>query len=128
MTSSSSSSTNTTTELSAYFNHKLFRSPVPIDLLYTLLDQIAIKKTKYYILDENCFRSLLYKPELYHAFVNDVSPFYHTSKAFYITRTHETINSFMTAINQICKHQGVQVEHKPIYRDGIKTHEYYIYY
>ena len=94
--------------------------------LYNLLETICIKTPKYYIFDQNAFRKLQYKTEIYQAFVETIRPYYHGSKSHYITRHHDTMNSFMTVMKQICKQHHIEVEHKLLYRHSYKEHEFYI--
>lgn len=109
-----------------YVHEKIFKEKVPLSILFTLLESICTKKHKYYIFDENAFRSLQYNKQLYESFIKTVLPCYHSSKKFYATRKHETISSFMTVVNQICKQHDIEITHKIFYRDNVKQHEFRI--
>jgi hypothetical protein len=90
--------------------HDIFKSPVPMETLYEFLDKFCIKnakcKNKYYLLDATAFRKIQYHITWYNSFVQQIAPYYHTSKQMYLTRPL-TYNNLVTIIRQICKMNDV---------------------
>ena len=64
---------------------QIFRKPVPKELLFELLDKICIKTDKYYLIDTNSYRKLIFYN--YHTdFCTSLKEYYNLSKQFYIER------------------------------------------
>ena len=85
----------------------VFSSHVPIDVLFEVLEQICIKKDKYYLMDFNAFRLLKYR-NLY--------------------PRELTYNSFATIIRQICRINRVTFDTKFNYQHSMYNIDYFIYY
>lgn len=79
----------------------LFLKQVPISLLFDLLEKICSKTDHFYMIDMNAYRKMLFH-ELHIAFCDNLSPYYHISKRYYLTR-ELTYNSFTNIVRQICK-------------------------
>lgn len=78
------------------------------DVLYNLLDQICLKKEKYYFLDETAYRKMLFH-NLHTDFIETLRPHYHNAKVFYLDREF-TYNSFTNIVRQVCKHLKIGFE------------------
>jgi hypothetical protein len=104
----------------------IFKSQVDIGIVYDLLDQIATKLDKWYVIDATCFRLLKFHSDtLYANFVERLMPHYHLSKQFYLTR-ELTYNSFTTIIRQICNINGVVFERKNRYNQSMFSTDYFV--
>jgi hypothetical protein len=63
--------------------NQIFKQKVPDELLYLLLDKICLKTEKYYLIDMNSYRKMMfhnYNVE----FCNQLTDYYHNGKLFYI--------------------------------------------
>ena len=79
----------------------LFLKQVPMSLLIDLLEKICSKTDHFYMIDMNAYRKMIFH-ELHIAFCENLTPYYHISKRYYLTR-ELTYNSFTNIIRQICK-------------------------
>jgi hypothetical protein len=104
----------------------LFRSHIPIDYLYDVLEKICVKKEKYYIIDFNSYRLLQFH-DLYADFAERIIQAYKPSKQKYVTRTL-TYNSFVTIVRHICRINGIPFDTKFNYQYSLYNIDYYIYY
>jgi hypothetical protein len=104
----------------------VFSSHVPIEVLFEVLEQICIKKDKYYLMDFNAFRLLKYR-NLYPEFASIILPAYRPSKQYFVTR-ELTYNSFATIIRQICRINRVTFDTKFNYQHSMYNIDYFIYY
>ena len=104
----------------------LFRSHIPIDYLYDVLEKICVKKEKYYIIDFNSYRLLQFH-DLYTNFAEQIIQAYKPSKQKYVTRTL-TYNSFVTIVRHICRINGIPFDTKFNYQYSLYNIDYYIYF
>jgi len=104
----------------------LFRSHIPIDYLYDVLEKICVKKEKYYIIDFNSYRLLQFH-DLYTDFAERIIQAYKPSKQKYVTRTL-TYNSFVTIVRHICRINGIPFDTKFNYQYSLYNIDYYIYF
>ena len=79
---------------------QIFKVHVPNELLIKLLDDIAIKSEKCYVLNNNSYKKGMFNDTITN-FINECKPYYHLSKRKYLERK-PTYNSFITIIRQIC--------------------------
>jgi len=105
---------------------QLFCRPVDINILFDLLDKICLKKEKYYVVDNNAFRKLVFH-KYHEAFFNDIIGYYHISKQFYVTRKL-TYKSFTNIVRQICKVNNIMFTSEIKYSDSDYTIDYYIFF
>lgn len=106
--------------------YQLFRKQVPKEILLDLLELICLKTDKYYLVDMNAFKILLYKN--YHTdFINTMCEYYHSSKQYYVTREF-TYKSFVTVIRQICKSNNISYLSKMKYEKSDYNIDYFIYF
>lgn len=70
------------------------------DLLLNLLNQICNNDQQYYIINKTVFKSAIYN-NLLSPFYQQLIPYYHKSKLFYINRPLNYKN-FLTIIRQLC--------------------------
>ena len=105
---------------------QIFRENVPISLLNDLLEKICLKTEKYYLIDNNAFRKLVFHKH-HESFLDTILPFYQESKKFYVTRKF-TYNSFVNIVRQICKSNDVMFTSKIKYNESKYNIDYFIYY
>ena len=107
-------------------NKQLFRKLLPNNIIFELLDNICLKKEKYYIIDINSFKKMIFH-NLHTEFIKTLKEYYHTSKQFYITRDF-SFNSFTNIIRQICKNNNIMFSSNIRYSESNYNIEYYIYF
>jgi hypothetical protein len=104
---------------------QIFKKEIPIQLLYDLLEKICAKNDKYYMVDLNAYKKMLFHG--YHTeFLNILVGYYHSSKRYYAER-ELTFNAFTTIIRQICKSNTVQFTSQIKYNSSKYNIEYLIY-
>jgi hypothetical protein len=105
---------------------QIFRKLVNPDTLYEILEQICLKTDKYYLIDINAYRKIIFYN--YHTnFCESLKEYYHTSKLFYIERKF-TYNSFINIVRQICKSNNAMFSSQIKYNDSEYNIDYFIYY
>jgi len=105
---------------------QIFKSPIPNDLIINLLDEIAIKTEKCYILNNNAYKKGIYN-EIIPTFINECKQYYHLSKRKYLERKI-TYNSFMTIVRQICNFNKITYTSQIKYDKSSYDIIYYIYF
>jgi len=105
---------------------QIFRKPVPKETLFELLDKICLKTEKYYLIDKNAYRKLLFY-NLYSEFCDTLKDYYHLGKRVYIERK-STYNSFITIVRQICKCCNVMYTSQIKYNESKYNIDYFVYF
>jgi hypothetical protein len=105
---------------------QIFRKEIPNDILFNLLEQICLKTTKYYLIDINTYKKLLYH-NLHIPFLDSLIDYYHESKRFYIKR-NVSYNSFINIIRQICKNNNIVFSSQIKYNKSKYNIDYFIFY
>lgn len=106
-------------------NSQLFKTQVPNNTLFDLLDKICQKTDKHYYLDQNAFRKMLFHG-YEKSFLDDIKNYYYSSKQFYITRAL-SYKSFTNVIRQICKHNNILFNSSIRYNDSKYSINFFIY-
>jgi len=106
--------------------NQIFKKNIPVDILYELLEKICVKNEKYYLVDHNSYKKMLYH-HFYDEFCEKILEYYHVSKQFYLTRKL-TYNSFTNIIRQICKSNNIMFTSNIIYNKSLYNIQYLIYY
>lgn len=105
---------------------QIFKNQVPIEILHELLEPVCLKTDKYYLIDLNAYRKIVFHD--YHtSFCNKIKEYYHASKQFYIERKF-TYNSFINIVRQICKSNNIMFSSQIRYNDSEYNIDYFIYY
>jgi len=105
---------------------QIFKSDVPNSSLFEFLDKICFKTDKYYLIDLNAYKKMLFYN--YHVdFFEYLKPYYHLSKQFYLERKI-SYNSFTNIIRQICKHNNIMFTSQIKYNESKYNIDYFIYY
>ena len=105
---------------------QIFRKNVPPNLLFDLLEIICLKTDKYYVIDLNAYRKLIFH-DLHTKLANDMLEYYHVSKQFYATRKM-TYTSFINIVRHICKNSNIMYSSQMRYNESKYNINYYIYY
>jgi hypothetical protein len=105
---------------------QIFKKDVPIIVLYDLLDQVCLKTNKYYVIDMNSYKKLLFY-NLDERFSEIMLEYYHTSKQFYVTRKM-TYNSFINIVRHICKYANIMYTSQLKYNESKYNIVYHIYF
>jgi hypothetical protein len=105
---------------------QIFKVLVPPDFLFELLDKICLKTDKYYLIDNNAYRKMIFNN--YHVdFCNKLKPYYHLGKRNYIDRKM-TYNSFTTIIRQLCKGSNVMYTSQIKYNESKYNIDYFVFF
>ena len=105
---------------------QIFRNFVPIHILFEILEEVCLKTDKYYLVDMNSYKKLIYK-DLHTKLTNSIVEYYHSSKQFYVTRKM-TYNSFTNIIRQICKTNNVMFTSQIKYNESKYNIDYLVYF
>lgn len=104
--------------------HQLFRTRVPIDILFNFLKKICdIKDCKFVFTNESYKRSILLNN--LNEFIDNVKEYYHFSKQHYVNRKM-SFNKIATIIRQICNHNSVSYRSVIMYSNSTYNIVYYI--
>ena len=102
---------------------QLFKEPMPIELLFQLLDKISVKYDDHYEVCNLSFKKGMYSKSI-PEFIEQCKPYYHNSKQKYLERSI-TYSSFITIIRQICKASSLKYKTNIRYD---KTHYCIVYH
>lgn len=105
---------------------QIFKTKVPSEILFDLLEQICLKKEKYYLIDVNAYRKLLFY-NLHIEFCDKLKEYYFVGKQFYVER-RMTYNSFTNIIRQICKNAGIMYTSQIKYNESKYNIDYFVYF
>jgi len=105
---------------------QIFRKEVPQNILFDILDQICLKTDKYYVIDINAYRKLVFY-NLHDSFTKTLLDYYHLSKQFYITRKM-AYNSFINIVRHICKSNNIMYTSQMKYNESKYNIDYHVYY
>ena len=105
---------------------QIFKDHVPNELLIKLLNDIAIKTEKCYVLNNNCYKKGMFN-NIIEDFITQCIPYYHISKRKYLERKI-TYNSFITIIRQICNFNKITYTSQLTYDKSTYDIIYYIYF
>ncbi len=106
-------------------NSQIFKEQVPNDILLELLNKIAFKTDKCYILNKNSYKKGLFNDEI-QTFIQQCVPYYHVSKRKYVERKL-TYNSFINVVRQICNCNKITYTSQIKYDKSTYDIIYYIY-
>jgi hypothetical protein len=104
---------------------QIFKNTIPNELLIKLLNSIAIKTEKCYVINNNTYKKGLFNNTIIN-FIDECKPYYHISKRKYLERKL-SYNSFITVIRQICKFNKITYTSQIKYDKSSYDIIYYIY-
>lgn len=87
---------------------KIFRSPVTLNIIYNLFDQVCLLKNDFYIFDINSFNKMKHL-DLLEPFLSKLKEYYFPHK-YGILNEEQSLNHFMMIIKQICKYHKLKVK------------------
>jgi len=105
---------------------QIFKTKVPISVLFSLLADICDKNEKYYTFDKNAYKRGIYNDKI-SEFLESCKPHYYTSKQKYVERKL-SYNSLITIVRQICNSNEIAYASEIKYDKSLHTIVYYIYY
>jgi hypothetical protein len=105
---------------------QIFKSEVPNHILFDFLEKFCFKTDKYYQIDMNAFRKMLFYNHN-SDFCETLKSYYHLSKHFYLERKM-TYNSFTTLLRQICKHNNIMFTSQIKYNESKYNIDYLVYF
>jgi len=105
---------------------QIFKNKIPIEMLFDLLDKIALKNNNSFIINNNVYKKGIYNG-LIQEFIEQCKPFYHNSKRKYLER-QINYNSFITIIRQICRINKINYDSHIKYNNSIYDIVYNIYF
>jgi hypothetical protein len=105
---------------------QIFKSNIPTNMLFELLDKICIKHENYYALNNGAYKKGIFNGDI-QQFIQDCIPYYYISKRKYLTR-QLNYNHFITIIRQICKHLNIKYINKIKYERSTYDIIYNIYF
>jgi hypothetical protein len=105
---------------------QIFKSNIPINILFELLDKICVKNENYYVLNNGAYKKGIFTGDI-QQFIQDCTPYYFISKRKYLTR-QLNYNHFITIIRQICKHLNIKYTNKIKYERSTYDIIYNIYF
>jgi hypothetical protein len=105
---------------------QIFKEHIPNNLFIKLLDDIAIKTEKCYVINNDAYKKGIFNNSIEN-FITECIPYYHISKRKYLERkiTH---NSFITIIRQICNFNKITYTSQIKYDKSTYDIIYYIYF
>lgn len=105
---------------------QIFKTEIPINFFFDLLDKICLKNEKHYTFNIDSFKKGIYSEEI-QQFINSCIPYYHISKRKYLERKL-TYNSFTTILRQICNFNKIKYTSEIKYDRSTYDIVYYIYF
>jgi hypothetical protein len=105
---------------------QIFKSKIPIDILFKLLDNIAIKDEKKYVVDNNSYKKGILNNSI-NEFLENCKPYYFLSKKKYLEKKI-TYNSLITVIRQICNYNEIKYTSQIEYDKSKYSILYFIYF
>lgn len=105
---------------------QIFKNPIPNNILFSLLEKIAVKTEKCYVFNNSAYKKGLFTNTL-QPFIEECKPYYHVSKRKYLERKL-TYASFTTILRQICNCNKTTYTSQIKYENSTYDIMYYIYF
>ena len=107
---------------------QLFKTNIPIIILFEFLEKINCQKMEnYYIVDITAYKRSIYIDAL-KPFLHKLKEFYYSSKYNYIEPENINQNKFNTVIRQICKFTNTQYTKRLRHDQSKYSVVYHIYF
>jgi hypothetical protein len=103
---------------------QLFKTHIPNNILFKILEENAVKDDKCYIVNYNMFKKSMYNESML-KFIEECRPYYFFSKQKYLDRKL-TYKSFLTILRQICNYWDIKYTFKIKYDKSVYDIEYYV--
>ena len=105
---------------------QIFKNSIPNQIVIRLLDDIAVKTEKCYVINNNVYKKGMFNDRIQN-FIDECKPYYHLSKRKYLDRKLN-YNSFITIIRQICNFNKITYTSQIKYDKSTYDIMYYIYF
>jgi hypothetical protein len=105
---------------------QIFKNTIPNELLFALIEDIAIKTEKCYVINNNAYKKGIFNESI-PKFLEVCKPYYHISKRNYLERKLN-YNSFITILRQICNFNKITYTSQIKYDKSQYDIIYYIYF
>ena len=106
--------------------NQIFRKEVPPEILFELLEKICFKNDKYYLIDMNAYRKMMFHNH-HTDFCSKLKEYYNLSKLFYLERKM-VYNSFTNIVRQICKLNNIMFTSQIKYNESKYNIDFYVYH
>lgn len=103
---------------------QLFKTNVPIELIWNFIKLIAEEKDATFILNKIVYKQAEYNNHII-PFINSLKPYYYKSKLYYLERKLDYVK-FMTIMRQLCNAHTLKYTSKIIYNNSSYEIEYAI--
>ena len=101
---------------------QLFKTIVPIQILWDFLKLICSEKDSFYILNKILYKQAEYNNHI-NPFIVSLKPYYYKSKLYYLERKLDYVK-FMTIMRQLCNAHQIKYTSKIIYNNSSYEIEY----
>jgi len=105
---------------------QIFKNNIPNSMLFELLDKICFKTDKYYLIDMNAYRKLMFH-NYNIGFCEKLKDYYNLSKLFYLERKM-VYNSFTNIVRQICKLNNIMFTSQIKYNESKYNIDFFVYF
>jgi hypothetical protein len=105
---------------------QIFKNKIPNEELIQLLEDIAVKTDKCYIINNIAYKKGIFNDSI-RRFLEKCKPYYHISKRLYLERKLN-YNAFITILRQICNFNKITYTSQIKYDKSQYDIIYYIYY
>lgn len=105
---------------------QIFKKKIDTKILYDLLDKIAFKNEKCYMINNESFKKGVFQEDILN-FMEECKEYYHLSKQKYLERKL-TYNSFTTVLRQICKYNKITYTTQIKYDSSTYSIIYFVYF
>jgi hypothetical protein len=105
---------------------QIFKNKIPNEELIQLLEDIAVKTDKCYIINNIAYKKGIFNDSI-HRFLEKCKPYYHISKRLYLERKLN-YNAFITILRQICNFNKITYTSQIKYDKSQYDIIYYIYF
>lgn len=104
---------------------KWFKTPVSLDILFDLLNEICLFKENRYIIDPTSFNKMIYMG-IYDPFITKIKEYYLPQKQMIFLKPPSYFN-FIIIIKQICKYHGLIINSKIVHANSTKHNIYFLH-
>ena len=105
---------------------QIFKSCVDREILFELLDKIALKGDIKYTFDNSSYKRANHL-NILNEFLDIIKPHYHVSKQFYIDKK-QSYKMLSTIVRQLCRLNGIFYKQEIKYAKSTYEIIYHIYY
>jgi hypothetical protein len=105
---------------------QIFKNKIPNDDIIQLLEDIAIKTDKCYVINNIAYKKGIFSDTI-SRFLEKCKPYYHISKRIYLERKLN-YNTFITILRQICNFNKITYTSQIKYDKSQYDIIYYIYF